>query len=239
MRNFDGLREQLLRAGIAPRHVRRTLAELRHHHDDLMAEERAHGVRGAAADAAARERLGSDDALAAAVLARPGLRSVSARFPWLVFAILPPFTALFGSLLLVIAMLLLGVKSGAIIPDHRNIAHWVPAWYTWTSGGIMFAVNFLIPGLLGFLLAWLAQRQRMKPFWPLLGMALILLLSVHGEFHPDGKGGWTGNFGTIIPWKGPFGPGGIHWPTFLAQAALLCLPLAWLRRARRASAAAS
>jgi hypothetical protein len=207
MRDFDSLREQLLRAGIAPRHVRRTLAELRHHHEDLVSEERGHGVIGAAADAAARERLGSDDALAAAVLAKPGLRSMTARLPWLVFAILPPVTALLASLLLVIAILLVGVKSGAVIPDHRDIAHLVPAWYQWTTGGIMAIVNFVIPCLLGFLLAWMAQRQRMKPLWPLLGMALILLLSVHGEFHVNGKGGLTGNFGTIIPWKGPFGPG--------------------------------
>jgi hypothetical protein len=238
MRDFDGLREKLLRAGIAPRHVRRTLGELRHHHDDLIAEERAHGVTGAAAEAAARERLGTDEALAAAVLAKPGLRSVAARLPWLVFAVLPPFTALLVSLLLVIAMLLAGVASGAIIPDHRNISHLVPAWYVWTAGGTMFAVNFLIPGLLAFLLAWLAQRQRMKLAWPVLGMVLILLLSVHGEFHVNGKGGMIANFGTVIPWKGPFGPGGIDWLVFLAQAALLCLPLAWLWRARQRSEAA-
>ena len=102
----------------------------------------------------------------------------------------------------------------------------------------MFAVNFVIVPLLGALLAWMAQRQRMTPAWPLLGMALILVLSVHGHFHADAQGRPFLGFGTIIPWKGPLGPGGIDWAVFLAQAALLCLPLAWLWRARHRSAAA-
>ena len=40
---FDPLRERLLRAGIAPRHVRRYLRELTEHLADLTAEQRAVG----------------------------------------------------------------------------------------------------------------------------------------------------------------------------------------------------
>jgi len=236
MRDFDGLREQLLRAGVAPRHVGRYLAELRHHHDDLIAEERAHGITGPAADEAARTRLGSNDELAAALLAKPGVRSVTARYPWLVFGILPPFGLLLGCVLWVAAMIVMGVKSGAIIPDHGNIPHLVPAWYQWTGSGMIFAVNFVIVPLLGAMLAWMAERQRLKLIWPLLGMALILVLSVHGTFHIEPKGRILLGLGTIIPWKGPLGPGGIDWPVFLAQAALLCLPLVWLWRARHKTA---
>jgi hypothetical protein len=231
MRNFDELREQLLRAGIAPRHVRRTLTELRHHHDDLIAEENAHGITGPAADAAAMARLGSNDELAAALLAKPQLRSMTARLPWLVFAILPPFTLVLGSVLWVIAMLLVGFKSGALVPDHRNNLP-IPAWYDWTASSMMFAVNFLIVPAQAFLLAWMAERQRMKLVWPLLGMVLILMLGVHGNFHADANGRAFLGLGTIIPWKGPLGPGGIDWTVFLAQAALLCVPVAWLLRAR-------
>jgi hypothetical protein len=237
MRDFGDLREQLLRAGIAPRHVRRYLGELRHHHDDLLAEEYAHGVTGAAANAAAVARLGSNDDLAAALLAKPGMRSVTARYPWLVFGILPPFATIFVSLLWVMAMLLVGFKSGALIPDHhKNLP--MPAWYDWTASGMMFAVNFVIVPALAFVLAWMAARQRMRLVWPLLGMALILMLGVHGTFHADANGKAFLGLGTIIPWKGPLGPGGIDWRVFLAQGALLCLPLAWLMRARTKVAAA-
>jgi hypothetical protein len=34
---FDGIRERLLRGGVAPRHVRRTLQELEDHFTDLVA----------------------------------------------------------------------------------------------------------------------------------------------------------------------------------------------------------
>ncbi|HSS13846.1 MAG TPA: hypothetical protein VLL04_08130, partial [Rhizomicrobium sp.] len=82
-------------------------------------------------------------------------------------------------------------------------------------------------------------RQRMKPVWPLLGIALILGLCMHGSFHMDAEGRIVRNFGTIIPTRSLFGSGGlIHWPTFLAQAALLSLPLTWLWRARHRAAAA-
>jgi hypothetical protein len=161
------------------------------------------------------------------------LRSVTARYPWLIFGILPPLTVIASVILLVIAIMLIGFASGVIPAHHKP----VPTWFGWTVNGMMFAANFLIVPLFGVLLAWTAQRQRMKLIWPLLGMALILLLSVHGSFHADAKGRIFGDLGTILPYKGPLGPGGtIHWPTFLAQGVLLCLPLAWLWRARHKTA---
>src|ERR1043166_2931427 len=84
---FKDLQEKLLRAGIAPRHVRRYLGELRQHYDDLDAEENEAGVSGVAAEQAASARLGSDSELTAAMLSQPELRSISARYPWAVFGI--------------------------------------------------------------------------------------------------------------------------------------------------------
>lgn len=231
MRDFGNLREQLLRAGIAPRHARRYIAELRHHHDDLVAEECAHGVTGAAANAAAVARLGSNDELAAALLAKPGMRSVTARYPWLVFAILPPLAVIAGLVLLVIGMQLIGIRTGIYIPRHGYLLP-VPVWFVRTVSGVMFAVNFVIVPLAGALLALAAQRQRMKLFWPLLGVALLLLLGVHGGFKVGADERFFRQIG-ILPFTWGGGPAPItHWPTFLAQAALLCVPLAWLMRAR-------
>ena len=52
------LRERLLRAGVAPRHVRRYLSELADHVADLRGEEERAGSGTVAAEAAALERLG-------------------------------------------------------------------------------------------------------------------------------------------------------------------------------------
>jgi hypothetical protein len=237
MLDFDDLREQLLRAGIAPRHVRRYLAELRHHYDDLVAEERAHGITGPAAKEAAIARLGSTGELAAALLAKPQLRSVTARHPWLSFAILPPLGVIVGFALVVIATQLVAIRGGAYIPRQGFVAP-APTWLVWTLQSTIFALNFLVVPLLGALLAWAAQRQRMKLLWPVLGMGLLLLLHVHGIFRMDTQGRIGRGFSTIIPLPGLFGSARFYWPAFLAQAALLCLPLAWLWRARRKTAAA-
>jgi hypothetical protein len=56
---FHQLRERLLRAGVAPRHVRRYLTELDEHLADLMAEEEAAGRSRADAETAAILRLGT------------------------------------------------------------------------------------------------------------------------------------------------------------------------------------
>ena len=53
---FAGIAEQLLRAGVAPRHVRRTVFELSGHFADLLDELRTRGVTGSEAEAEASER---------------------------------------------------------------------------------------------------------------------------------------------------------------------------------------
>jgi hypothetical protein len=88
-RRFENLSERLLSAGIAPRHVRRYVAELRDHFDDLMQEELADGASSSEAEARARTQLGSDETLAAAMLDRPELRSFASRYPLLIFGVGP------------------------------------------------------------------------------------------------------------------------------------------------------
>src|SRR3954469_1786907 len=91
---FEGLRETLLRGGIAPPHVRRYLRELDEHMADLVAAQQAEGYQGEDARSRARARLGADAELAQAMIEQRDFRSFSARFPWLVFTLLPPLTML-------------------------------------------------------------------------------------------------------------------------------------------------
>ena len=84
---FEGLREILLKGGVAPRHVRRYLAELSEHLDDLTEKQRAQGYEGEDAQLRARALLGEDRELAAAMLEQKSLRSLPARAPWLIFGL--------------------------------------------------------------------------------------------------------------------------------------------------------
>src|SRR4051812_45095156 len=87
--HFGRLSERLLRAGIAPRHARRYVRELSDHFDDLVRAEQAGGAVGEAAETRALSRLGSEDDLAQAMLSRPELKSLTSRYPWVVFGLGP------------------------------------------------------------------------------------------------------------------------------------------------------
>src|ERR1017187_4530884 len=79
---FDELRERLLVAGIAPRHVRRYLSELSDHFEDLTAEAEREGRSEQDAESEAISRLGNTDQLAEAMLGQRQFKSWCARVPW-------------------------------------------------------------------------------------------------------------------------------------------------------------
>ena len=88
---FSELRERLLRAGVAPRHVRRYLTELADHWADLTAEEERAGRSRADAESAALVRLGRMDDLARAMIEQRRFQSWCVRAPWAVFGLAPLF----------------------------------------------------------------------------------------------------------------------------------------------------
>ena len=78
---FESLRLELLRSGVTPGYVERTILELGEHYLDL---ESAALAAGFSADEAARvawDTLGNERAIAAAILAHPELLTFSTRFP--------------------------------------------------------------------------------------------------------------------------------------------------------------
>ena len=78
---LDTLRLELLRGGVAPHYVERTILELDEHCEDLERDALAAGFTADAAAGAALTRLGNAESIAAAVLARPELRIWSYRWP--------------------------------------------------------------------------------------------------------------------------------------------------------------
>lgn len=80
-RRFDGLKLELLRCGVAPLYVERTVLELEEHCEDLERDALAAGFSPEAAARAALARLGNQASIVAAVLARPELRVWSYRWP--------------------------------------------------------------------------------------------------------------------------------------------------------------
>ncbi len=87
--SFDELRSYLLHSGISPRHVKRTIAELHDHFEDLENEARSNGVAPIEASAFAETRLGEHKLIARQMLARTELKVWVYRYPRIARLYLP------------------------------------------------------------------------------------------------------------------------------------------------------
>jgi hypothetical protein len=166
---FHALRERLLTAGIAPRHARRYVAELRDHAADLADEERAAGLSPAEAEARALARLGGQEDLVQALLRCGDLRSWGAKAPWAVYGIAP----LLG--VMTIYALALATFVG-IFEAHRPApsAHPVlPGWFATAAITLSYLHNLVLPLLIGGGIACMATRQRMPALWPSLALLVV------------------------------------------------------------------
>ena len=78
---LEALRLELRKCGVAPVYVERTIVELCEHYADLESAALAAGLSAEEAARTARAALGSERAIAAAILARKELLTFSARWP--------------------------------------------------------------------------------------------------------------------------------------------------------------
>jgi hypothetical protein len=78
---FESLRLELLRSGVTPVYVERTIRELEDHFSDLESAALETGLDAAEAARVALATLGNERAIAAAVLGHPQLLTFSTRYP--------------------------------------------------------------------------------------------------------------------------------------------------------------
>ena len=172
--DFHSLRETLLRGGVAPTHIRRTITELQDHHTDLFAEAFAKGCSVENAALEASIRLGDEDALAAEILARPELRSWTHRWPWVAYCVTP--TVLF--VLAFVPLLLLLVLSGAVQLDRGAFSNrWGSPDSIWSvAGAIRAFYTFGLPLLLAASCCVVAGRRRTAMRWPVFGVIIVSII---------------------------------------------------------------
>lgn len=178
-RPFKELREDLLRAGVARRHVRRYLAELGDHLADLRVEEEKAGRNREEAESAALARLGAPHQLALAMVEQRQFQAWSARAPWAVF-VLVPACLLAVSWLVACFILWSGwhvFLQGSPTPFVR--VHGLAEVYF----GIGRMIYYWSPVLIGWAIALIAVRQRLKAGWPVAGLASIALIGATARVH--------------------------------------------------------
>jgi hypothetical protein len=170
---FHELRERLLQAGVAPRHVRRYLGELADHLTDLIAEEECAGKSRAEAEAAALTRLGSVDDLTRAMIQQRQFQSWSARAPWATFGV--------GSLLIMSAAYFLACLylwcGWQMFMPRADTPFGPSSWSIYDFPNIYFQGGKFFYEVLPILVGWgiglMAVRQRMMTVWPMIASALI------------------------------------------------------------------
>jgi hypothetical protein len=168
--SLESVREQLLRAGIAPRHVSRYVLELREHLADLTERERRAGLDAKAAGERARDLLGSDAQLVQAMLDKTP-RSMAVRAPWAVFTLLPVVALLLAIVLIDVGMYHLLSPTQASAPAAALNP------FGWLVAPVSFTTGYLLGPLLVAACIALALRQRLASRWIWIGLGLIALIS--------------------------------------------------------------
>jgi hypothetical protein len=222
--SFDELRERLLRAGVAPRHVRRYLAELADHLADLRAEGERAGRSRAEAESAALIRLGGMDDLSKAMVGQRQFQSWCVRAPWAMFGLAPLFLlagAYFVACLILWSgwkFLLPGTNSPFVRLDGFAILYFgVGKWLYYSA-----------PILVGWGIGLIAARQRYKALWPAVGWVLVALVGGTAQVHagrpatPGGVGDISMDL-TLGPSLHGISYGLYHALVILALAVLPCL----------------
>jgi hypothetical protein len=173
------LRERLLRAGVAPRHVRRYLSELADHVADLRAEEERAGSGRVEAEATALERLGRVEELAEAMIAKPELRGWSARAPWAVFGLgsVAGLGVVYATACTILwtgwRIFLPGSESPFVPIEGLAVAYF----------GLGRMLYWSAPVLVGWSMCGLAARQRIHLMWPAAGMAVVVSMAGMVQVH--------------------------------------------------------
>ncbi len=178
---FDELQERLLRAGVAPRHVKRYIAELADHLADLTAEGERAGRSREEAESSALARLGSMDALANAMTGKREFQAWCARAPWAFFSLGPLFY-------------LAGAWMAAIFILWSGWQIFLPRVDTPFGGVRVFglaslyfqmgrAIYFAAPFFVGWGIVAVAVRQRLKALWPPVGLLLNAWVSGTAQIH--------------------------------------------------------
>jgi len=180
---FNELRERLLRAGVAPRHVQRYLNELADHFNDLRAEEERAGSSPADAESAAFARLGDPDDLAQAMIAKPEFQSpfhsFCVRAPWAAFG-LAPLMLLVSAY--VLASIILATGWAIFLPQSET--PFVPVHgFAILYFGVGRMLYFWAPILIGWAIAFVAARQRLTALWPMAGLLLIACIGASAQVH--------------------------------------------------------
>lgn len=225
---FAGLSQRLLRAGIAPRQVKRLVAEIEAHFADLVVELRSAGLSQAESESQAAVRLGTEEVLIANILAHPELRSWARQRPWLAFVLLPLLALAVQFVLSMLAAVGVIVFSTHVL----GITSLYPGPIPWVVRGLQAYGVWIAPMAAAGAVCFLAVRSGAPLTWPIVGCTLVALVgaatNASFDWSPASpQGVLSGGIGLRLPDLGL--TSGLR--AVLTTLTVL-VPVMWLRRRR-------
>lgn len=203
--DFSSLHSTLLRGGMAPRHAKRAIKEMRQHLADLEADALGEGLTPEEAESRAQQTLGEKDEIARQFLARPELISWSHRYPKTIYLLGPLFSfcalfVLINFLFLFLSISFLDIFDSSGVDEPRVL----PPWFVWLCHLVLgFTVYALMP-LLAISYCLSAKRHMISMRWPLVGAILLTVLAAGFNYHvaPEGVGEQgQGSIGIAWGWR--------------------------------------
>ncbi len=177
--NLLHLRNTLLQGGVAYKHVRRFIAELKDHYEDLENEALKNGSSKQDARDLADSRLGEPEQLVKEMLERPELKSLGYRYPKASLVIGPVFAVVLFSIVLV--FLVVGVIFGFNLAfkgtemSEQIVA--LPGWIIMILSSIRLFWMYILPLLIVTLFVNYAEKNRLKLKYYGLGLFMACLIA--------------------------------------------------------------
>jgi len=174
--NWRNIRYQLLKGGIAPGKIDRTIRELQEHYLDLKNKALEDGVSEREAEQRASAALGDEQTLVVEYLNKPELQSFTSRFPKVFFLFGPTIAALAS--LGIFASLLYFLASTRSWFSNMSAGADIAVWEKILIEGLLVSNCYLVVPLLVIATVVFAKQRMATLLWPALG---ILALAVLGS----------------------------------------------------------
>jgi hypothetical protein len=204
-RRFENLREELLRVGVAPRHVRRAVLEIEGHFHQLVDDGLARGESEDDAQSLAHGLLGTDQTLIHRYADLPELRAWTSRWTAVSFTIVPllSFAALFVATVVMLCLV------GDYMSPYLHQVHLSAraSYLIDLAARVIFL--WIFPLSIAGAFAVLAYRRRVAPQWPVAGIIILCglasLINVNvvliGGPTPGQVGAGIGISADSLPWQ--------------------------------------
>ncbi len=181
---FSELRRHLLRGGVAPKHVKRTIKELRHHFLDLEGKALDEGLPPEDAAAQAAEQLGDQELILEGVLARPELRSWAHRWAWAIYGLGPIILFILAIVMIFTLMIALVTAAEAIGLGSPSFAYDLAGrwWVRSLAEGWRLFMMYALPTVVAAGVCLFAARREARSLWPIIGVLLVAFLGFWLEF---------------------------------------------------------